>query len=83
MRHCGNCQKFQNDTCTEDGCFAVAGGTCERWQYHYEPLVFAVQRMRRLQKLKSPTRIQAEDRRECEAYVDRMIESLENRGELE
>jgi len=62
MRICADCQRFQNDTCTEDGTFATPGGTCDRWKYRYEPLVFAVRRMRRAQTAKGPTMSQAHAR---------------------
>ena len=82
MRHCGNCQKFQNDTCTEDGSFATEAGVCGKWRYHYEPLVFAVERMRKAQKAKCVTHRQMQEREECEEYVDKMIERIEKTGEL-
>lgn len=82
MRHCGNCQKFRNDTCTEDGSFATESGVCDKWRYQYEPLVFAVRRMRRAQTAKGPTMSQAQEARECEKYVDDMLREIEETGEL-
>ena len=82
-RHCGNCQKFQNDTCTEDGSFATEAGVCDKWKYHYEPLVFAVARMRKAQKAKGLTLRQTQDQKECEKYVDDMLEKIEKTGEIQ
>jgi len=82
MRCCANCQKYRNDTCTEDGSFATEGGVCDKWKYQYEPLVFAVERMRRAQKARCDTRAAVVDRDECEAYVDKMIENIKTKGEL-
>ncbi len=82
MRICADCQKFQNDLCTEDGTFASAGGTCDKWKYRYEPLVFAVRRMRKAQKAKGLTLRQAQNQKECEKYVDDMLREIEETGEL-
>ena len=82
-RCCGNCQKYQNDVCTEDGSFATESGVCDKWRYHYEPLVFAVERMRRAQKARCDTLSSMQERRECEAYVDKLIEDIKTKGELQ
>ena len=82
MKICADCQKFQNDVCTEDGTFASSGGTCEKWKYRYEPLVFAVERMRKAQKAKGLTVKQAQNVKECEKYVDDMLREIEETGEL-
>lgn len=81
MRHCGNCQKYQNDRCTEDGGFATERGVCDKWRYHYEPLVFAVQRMRRAQKARNKDWKQLQEQSEYEAVVDKMLESIETEGD--
>ncbi|MBQ7649586.1 MAG: hypothetical protein IJS15_01430 [Victivallales bacterium] len=82
MRVCADCQKFRNDVCTEDGAFATPGGTCDKWRYRYEPLVFAVERMRKAQKAKCDTRAAVIDRDECEKYVDDMLREIEETGEI-
>lgn len=83
MRICANCAKNQNDTCTEDGMFVSGGGTCDKWQYHYEPLVFAVERMRKAQKGKTNTRALRQNLEECERRVDAMIENINTKGDME
>ena len=82
MKTCRDCQKFQNGVCTEDGSFAADGGTCEKWKYRYEPLVFAVARMRRLQKAKSRDWKTEQEQKECERRVDVLLEDIETNGEL-
>ena len=82
MRICADCQKFQNDLCTEDGTFAAPGGTCEKWKYRYEPLVFAIRRMRKAQTAKGVTASHAQNVKECEKYVDDMLREIEETGEL-
>ena len=82
MRCCANCQKYQNDVCTEDGSFVTEGGVCDKWRYHYEPLVFAVERMRKAQKARNDTLSSMQERQECEAYVDKRIESIKTKGEI-
>ena len=82
MKICRDCQKFQNGICTEDGMFASDGGTCDKWRYRYEPLVFAVRRMRRAQKAKPKSLWHSQEVAELEKYVDAMLESIEKEGEI-
>ena len=82
MKICRDCQKFQNGICTEDGMFASDGGTCDRWRYRYEPLVFLAARMRRAQRKKAKDWRDRQEQAECEAALDRMLESIKNEGEI-
>lgn len=82
MKICRDCQKFQNGICTEDGMFASDGGTCDRWRYRYEPLVFLAARMRRIQRKKAKDWRDRQEQAECEAALDRMLESIKNEGEI-
>jgi hypothetical protein len=77
-RICRDCQKFQNGICTEDGMFAYDGGSCEKWRYRYEPLVFAVERMRRVQKAAAKDWKTLQEQTEDELVVDRMLERIRN-----
>lgn len=83
MKICRDCQKFQNGICTEDGMFASDGGTCDKWRYRYEPLVFAVRRMRRAQKARNKDWKLLQEQSELEKRVDAMLESIETTGEIE
>lgn len=83
MRHCGNCQRYRNDRCAEDGGFATERGVCGKWRYQYEPLVFAVQRMRRAQKAAGKDWRQLQGQRECEALVDKYLADIEATGEIQ
>ena len=82
MRICGNCVKYQCGKCTESGTAVVASEVCDKWRYQYEPLVFAVARMRKAQKAKGLTLKQAQNQKECEKYVDDMLEQIEKTGEI-
>lgn len=82
MKICRDCQKFQNGICTEDGMFASDGGTCDKWRYRYEPLVFAVERMRRIQRKRNKDWKDKQEQAECEQALDRMLESIKNEGEI-
>ena len=82
MKICRDCQKFQNGICTEDGMFASDGGTCDKWRYRYEPLVFAVERMRRVQRKKNKDWKDHQEQGEFEQVVDKMLESIKNEGEI-
>ena len=79
MRTCNDCQRHQNGVCTETG-FAPAG-VCDKWRYRYEPLVFAVKRMRRAQKARNKDWKQLQEQSEDEAVVDKMLESIETEGD--
>lgn len=78
MKICRDCQKFQNGVCTEDGMFASDGGTCDKWRYRYEPLVFAVERMRRIQRKRNKDWKDHQEQGECEQVVDKMIQEINN-----
>ena len=82
MRTCNNCQKYQNGLCTETGRVPCPSASCDRWRYQYEPLVFAVKRMRQAQKAKGLSLKQAQNQKECEKYVDDMLREIEETGEL-
>jgi len=77
-RICSDCQKYQNGVCTEDGMFASDGGTCDKWRYRYEPLVFLARRMRRAQKAKATDWKAAQELGEVEAAFDRMLQEITN-----
>ncbi len=76
-RICKDCQKFQNGVCTEDGMFASDGGTCDRWRYRYEPLVFLAARMRRIQRKRNKDWKDKQEQAECEQALDRMLDEIE------
>ena len=78
MKICRDCQKFQNGICTEDGMFASDGGSCDKWRYRYEPLVFAVERMRRIQLKRNKDWKDLQEQGECEQVVDKMINDINN-----
>ena len=63
--------------------FASDGGTCDKWRYRYEPLVFAVRRMRRAQKARNKDWKLLQEQSELEKRVDAMLESIETTGEIE
>ncbi|MBR4222227.1 MAG: hypothetical protein IKR81_13790 [Victivallales bacterium] len=82
MRHCCDCQKYQNGLCTETGRVPCPSASCDKWRYRYEPLVFAVKRMRRAQKATHKDWKQLQEQSEYEAVVDKMLESIETEGEI-
>lgn len=82
MKICRDCQKFQNGICTETWRVPCPSASCDRWRYRYEPLVFLAARMRRAQKKKVKDWRDRQEQAECEQALDRMLESIENEGEI-
>lgn len=83
MRSCGNCQKYQNGACTEDGGFVTERGCCDKWAYNYEPFQFAVWRMRRVQRKKDKDWKDKQEQAECEKRVDTMLDNVMKTGDYE
>lgn len=82
MKTCSDCQKMQNGICTETGRVPHPSASCDKWRYRYEPLVFAVERMRRIQRKRNKDWKDHQEQGECEQVVDKMLENIEKEGEI-